>query len=233
MRTIFLWCFLTRLTYWREGVLDSEQFDDVIGGVYLLAGRDDRMEDAVGLLADAMGLSQLTVILVEAGDAPLGTSLPATRVTSRHLGERDRSIILDRHLHPTFSARVAKFQSKNRPSDWSPLDAGLLSRLFRHLARAFRVGRNGRDGGTPDHRVEGFALIHGLTPAETEVVRGLLRGCSLAEIAKERHVRISTIRSQLSSVLAKTNCRRQSDLLLRLIAFVEHRSGLYEHRHSS
>jgi len=60
--------------------------------------------------------------------------------------------------------------------------------------------------------------LYGLTPAETEVANGLLTGCSPEEIARLRKVSITTIRSQMSSLLAKTRTRRQGDLLLLLAA---------------
>lgn len=56
-----------------------------------------------------------------------------------------------------------------------------------------------------------------LTPAETEVTTCLMEGRSLQEIAGQRGVRLSTIRSQIKSILSKTGVNRQIDLV-RLIA---------------
>jgi DNA-binding CsgD family transcriptional regulator len=59
--------------------------------------------------------------------------------------------------------------------------------------------------------------LYGLTPAETEVANGLLTGFSVEEIARVRRVSISTVRSQLSSLLSKTGVKGQNDLM-RLLA---------------
>jgi DNA-binding CsgD family transcriptional regulator/PAS domain-containing protein len=59
--------------------------------------------------------------------------------------------------------------------------------------------------------------LYGLTPAETEVVNGILTGFSLEEIAQIRRVSIATVRTQMRNILAKTNTHRQSELV-RLIA---------------
>lgn len=55
--------------------------------------------------------------------------------------------------------------------------------------------------------------IFGLSPAEARVLPPLLRGSAPAEIAAELGVKISTVRSQLSSIFAKTGATRQQDLL--------------------
>jgi DNA-binding CsgD family transcriptional regulator/PAS domain-containing protein len=59
--------------------------------------------------------------------------------------------------------------------------------------------------------------LYGLTPAETEVANGLLTGFSVEEIARVRRVSISTVRSQLSSLLSKTGVKGQNELM-RLLA---------------
>lgn len=52
-----------------------------------------------------------------------------------------------------------------------------------------------------------------LTVAETRVAKGLMQGRTLAEIAEDGSVSINTVRSQFSSVLEKTGCGRQSELV--------------------
>ncbi|WP_460479274.1 helix-turn-helix transcriptional regulator [Comamonas humi] len=57
------------------------------------------------------------------------------------------------------------------------------------------------------------ARIFGLSPAETRLLPPLLRGSTPAEVATELGVKISTVRSQLSSIFAKTGATRQQDLI--------------------
>ena len=61
-----------------------------------------------------------------------------------------------------------------------------------------------------------LAVAFGLTPAESRVAEGLLRGLSAAEIAANCHVEVSTIRTQIRALLAKTGTQKQADLIIRL-----------------
>lgn len=60
---------------------------------------------------------------------------------------------------------------------------------------------------------ETFAALFGFSAAESHLAVALMRGRSLAEIAQDRGVRITTIRTQLSSMLKKTGAARQADLV--------------------
>lgn len=55
--------------------------------------------------------------------------------------------------------------------------------------------------------------LFGLTRAEAALAVALLHGRSPEEIATERGVAMPTVRSQLQSLFAKTDCRRQADLI--------------------
>jgi len=55
--------------------------------------------------------------------------------------------------------------------------------------------------------------LYDLTPAETEIANGLLTGFSLDEVATLRRVSVATVRSQMKSLLGKTDTRRQGELI--------------------
>ena len=59
------------------------------------------------------------------------------------------------------------------------------------------------------HLVDWF----GLTPAEADLAVQLANGARLENLTKRKGVRISTLRSQLRSVLGKTGADRQADLI--------------------
>ncbi len=59
------------------------------------------------------------------------------------------------------------------------------------------------------HRVRAY---YQLTPAEAELAVALGSGLSVARIAEMRGVRESTLRSQVKSVAAKMDCKRQSEI---------------------
>ncbi|HEX4861754.1 MAG TPA: hypothetical protein VFV07_10995, partial [Rhizomicrobium sp.] len=61
-------------------------------------------------------------------------------------------------------------------------------------------------------RLEDLQALYGLTSAEGEVALALGRGERLDAIAAERRVKLSTVRTQLLSVLAKMGLARQADL---------------------
>ena len=61
-----------------------------------------------------------------------------------------------------------------------------------------------------------IAAVLGTTPAETRLVKALMEGKTLAEIANEHALSRTTIRNQLQCVFDKTGTRRQSDLVLLL-----------------
>jgi len=52
--------------------------------------------------------------------------------------------------------------------------------------------------------VQGFARCHGLTPAETEVLKALCAGAPPRQVAQQLGVALSTVRTQISSIRAKT-----------------------------
>jgi DNA-binding CsgD family transcriptional regulator len=71
-------------------------------------------------------------------------------------------------------------------------------------------------GDTQLARVTGVSIlrnIYGLTGAEAELARLLAEGLSLEQVALHRNVKLTTARTQLKQVFAKTGAKRQSDLV--------------------
>ncbi|MGA0531769.1 helix-turn-helix transcriptional regulator [Hansschlegelia sp. KR7-227] len=66
--------------------------------------------------------------------------------------------------------------------------------------------------GAPDATLLGG--LFDLTPAESRVVRGLLEGKTLADIATGLGLSPTTVRNQLGSIFAKTGVSRQAELVL-------------------
>jgi len=59
-----------------------------------------------------------------------------------------------------------------------------------------------------------MAAAFGLTPAETRVLAGLPAGRKLAETATALGVAVTTARTHLDSIFAKTGLSRQAELML-------------------
>lgn len=68
--------------------------------------------------------------------------------------------------------------------------------------------------------VQALEAVYGLTGAEAAIVRGLVEGRSLEEIATGRGVKPNTARSQLKHVFAKTRTKRQAELIRLVLAGV-------------
>ena len=66
-----------------------------------------------------------------------------------------------------------------------------------------------------------------LSPAEARLAQRLACGDSVEEVAKVLHIKISTARTQLAAIFAKTDTRRQAKLvaILSRIAHLESASG--------
>jgi len=64
-----------------------------------------------------------------------------------------------------------------------------------------------------DLSVHWFARSHKLTQAEAQVLKGLCGGVPPAEIAQRQGVAISTVRTQISSIRAKTGAQSIRDLV--------------------
>jgi DNA-binding CsgD family transcriptional regulator len=91
---------------------------------------------------------------------------------------------------------------------------------------AFVPAARGRDPDSPDallvfgkHEVcaplsvHFFAREHGVTSAESAVLAALCNGASPRQIASERGIALSTVRTQIQNIRQKTGARNISDLL--------------------
>ena len=116
----------------------------------------------------------------------------------------------------------------------------LLRQLAPHLVRAWRLGAASRPAPATPWRVEARALSQGdvargvdpvcvpetarlraefgLTKAEARLALRLAEGSSLASAAQTFGVKLTTIRSQLQQVFAKTGTSRQSELVAMLLS---------------
>jgi DNA-binding CsgD family transcriptional regulator len=68
----------------------------------------------------------------------------------------------------------------------------------------------------PDHQSPSerdLAEFFGLSPAENRLAVALLAGKRLGEVSRDYGVQITTLRTQLSSILRKTGVTRQVDLI--------------------
>jgi len=91
--------------------------------------------------------------------------------------------------------------------------AGLPADMQRDILERLRQAQS--NGRLPD--IDAFADRHGLTPAETGLVRSLADGLSVSKHAGAKHISVNTARFQMQRVLEKTGARRQVDLIRMLL----------------
>jgi DNA-binding NarL/FixJ family response regulator len=60
--------------------------------------------------------------------------------------------------------------------------------------------------------------LYGLTSAETRLLLALLDGACVSGYAESAGVSLNTVRSQLKSILLKTGCRRQAELMRKILS---------------
>lgn len=85
---------------------------------------------------------------------------------------------------------------------------------FTSSPRTLVVARNA--GQDRERRAALLRTLHGLTPAEIDIVQQLCEGSAAEDIAKTRGVSTGTIRSQIKSLMLKIGVRRQVELLARV-----------------
>ena len=57
-----------------------------------------------------------------------------------------------------------------------------------------------------------------LTPAEARVALAIAQGANANRIALDHKIAISTVRTQIRSILEKTGCRTQAELIVELLS---------------
>lgn len=77
-----------------------------------------------------------------------------------------------------------------------------VAALFIHMSEAVALDE-----------VNSLREAYGLTPAEIQVVCGLVNGASLKKLALQREISYETVRSQLRQIFAKTGTNRQAALV--------------------
>ena len=128
--------------------------------------------------------------------------------------------------------RHASKRLLDRASPWLPRNVGAWVTIPGHGDRPLalhRIPLVGAEGYTdcvvliladlaaaPQPSPAPLRRIFGLTAAEAKLAIQILQGETPADIARIHHVSVATVRSQLASVFAKTQTRRQSELVMLL-----------------
>ncbi len=90
----------------------------------------------------------------------------------------------------------------------APLDGGGDGARAQRIVMVLIVNP---DWQTPSER--SVSAFFGLSPAESRLAAALMQGRKLGDIARDSGVEVTTLRTQLSSILRKVGVERQVDLV--------------------
>ena len=175
--------------------------------------------DVLAWVIDAVDIGLMLV----AGD---GRMRMANRTAMRHCGAGRSCRLVDGIVRPSQPTEDAAFRR-------ALADAALGRRSLLTLGTrqaltpiAFVPAARGREPEAPDallvfgkHEVcaplsvHFFAREHGVTGAESAVLAALCNGASPREIASDRGIALSTVRTQIQNIRQKTGARNIGDLL--------------------
>lgn len=192
----------------------------MIGQAEVRAKTAEALLDAsptASLLLDATG----EVVYANAAALAMVEAADGLRVVGRRLTP------VDGLQRQRFAALVATAAKGTESGGAIALERRSGQRALQALVSAFHSDSNASDASVlvlvsdPEKTVHFpdavLRALYDLTPAETEIANGLLTGYSLDEVAMLRRVSVATVRSQMKSLLGKTDTRRQGDLV-RLLA---------------
>ena len=207
--------------YVRRAVIVGLRLNERRSDVETLLGVFDALALGVVLLDAKSRVSFANRSALEMLRATPGPALPedgASPASRDRRTEALRAVLRSRAIGPRGAALAhpedgRPLQIVATPLRWPDADTEVAARF----TSALFLG----DPGASERgavAVAGLAALYGLTPAEERLASLLAAGCSLAEAAARLSIRVSTARSVLKSVFAKTGTRRQASLVKLILA---------------
>lgn len=193
----------------------------------LLAGALDTLASPVLILAptgEMLFCNDEATAILNANDGLMlsrGRIETADRVAARSLAAMLLDVARALEGRPVRSATTTVFVK--RPSGRRPYRLALhpiprASALWQDTQRPAILVLIGTDSARQQAgRDDLLRALYNLTPAEAALAAAFGKGVTLREYAERRAVSVETVRFQMKQVLAKTECRRQTDLV-RLLA---------------
>ena len=207
-------------------------------GIHCRVGGIDRARLALGEVIDRVPSG---VVLLDRKRRPVVCNRAAQKIAAEndgfHLDDRgpraamqpdDAALqsLIERALNaePGSENHSGGFVSLTRPSGRRPLSAMVTpllepSRESTSSDAAAMLFISDSEAGSLS-TVEMLRTLYGLTQAEAELVQLLVSGHTVDEVAEIRGVTMNTARSQLKHVFAKTDTRRQGELIRLIVTGV-------------
>jgi DNA-binding CsgD family transcriptional regulator len=218
----------------RGSVRAVEQFNANVRALMQPLARATRLHVAFRRMGRALSAAQqalkylaVGVVLTDVDGHVLETNAMADEILDR----KDGLVIRDGRLTATRTFEAAKLAAAiaGQPQDGTCEEGHLLiGRQGGARPHAVTVARlDGGEGArseriamvlivNPDWQMpseRSVAAFFGLSPAESRLAAALMKGQKLTDIARGSNVEVTTLRTQLSSILRKVGVERQVDLV--------------------
>lgn len=190
----------------------------IVARTRVLQARMDALDTGLAPFGDAMLLiAPSATILMRTANAT------ALLVEGRLLGAAERTLT---HPHPALAAglrrAVARAHAQQQavtfsvPTSWGEglrLDIAPAPTAFTFASESTLIVRIRKNSAFAVPGLDELAAFFSLTPAEARVLAALVSGHSPAEYAAATGVATATVRNQISALMRKMSCSRQSELV--------------------
>ena len=211
----------------RQAMQISEKISTINHQQHLLQQAFDRLSDAIFFLGQGNNIliANRSAYEMTKADDGLRTLDGALTATQRPTADKLRALV--NHVAADASGDVRRFDALAIPKPSGGHALHLLAMpAIASMEENFAAFLSGRPSAIimvsdPDQQPalpeERLQAIFGLTPAEAKLAAALVSGTSVSDYASKAGVTENTARWTLKQVQAKTDCRRQADLV-RLLA---------------
>jgi DNA-binding CsgD family transcriptional regulator len=128
-----------------------------------------------------------------------------------HSNEKVRALIAGAISEALHTSRVARILLPNNAGNSCTLEIARANDQPRLDRRPLLVARL-KNNSAPAS-LEALGAVYGLTDSERRVLSALIAGETTADIAKTQRITINTVRKHVGSLMEKTGCTRQVDLI--------------------
>lgn len=133
-----------------------------------------------------------------------------------HPHEKVRTLIAGAITQALHTSKVARILLPTDAGDTCTLEVARAMGQPRLDRRALLIAR--LKGNRAPASLEALGAVHGLTDAERDILSALVAGKTTADIAKTHHITIHTVRKHVATLMEKTGCTRQVDLVRMALA---------------
>ena len=161
----------------------------------------NRAAEAILAAADGLSVRRRRLVAARRGDSVRLTRATEAAVKARPAAEAGAVVVGRPSMKRPYAVQVLPLQGQGAPTAWCLEVAAAAMVLITDPEQRARV---------PE---DALAESYGLTPREAQLAAILAGGEPLGRISERMGITIGTARNHLKSILHKTGCNRQADLV--------------------